>query len=218
MIIFKYLEQKDVFLKFYSKYLAKRLIGATSNSDDHEASIISGMKETCGFEFTSKLQRMFNDITLCEQLSQSFQDYCSNTTVSIPIQPKNLTTFVLTQGSWPLQIAKNTTFTVPIQIQQCIDTFKNFYFSTYTGRKLSYIHSLCKGNVKTHFLNKSYEVTASDFQLSVLFLFNEKDILPWSELQAGTNLKENDLQRTLTVKIKQIKQIKQNKNKNKIKT
>jgi cullin homolog 1 len=44
MIVFKYIEDKDVFQKFYSKMLAKRLVGHTSASDDSEASMISKLK------------------------------------------------------------------------------------------------------------------------------------------------------------------------------
>ena len=60
MILFKYLEDKDVFLKFYSKMLAKRLTGGTSASEEMEINMLGKMKAFCGFEYTSKLQRMFS--------------------------------------------------------------------------------------------------------------------------------------------------------------
>ena len=59
MIIFKYLEDKDIFQQFYSTKLSKRLIHSVSASDEAEASMISKLKEACGFEYTNKLQRMF---------------------------------------------------------------------------------------------------------------------------------------------------------------
>lgn len=62
MVVFKYIEDKDVFQKFYSKMLAKRLVQHVSASDDAEASMISKLKQACGFEYTSKLQRMFQVI------------------------------------------------------------------------------------------------------------------------------------------------------------
>jgi hypothetical protein len=46
MIVFKYIEDKDVYQKFYSKMLAKRLVGQLSASDDAEASMISKLKVT----------------------------------------------------------------------------------------------------------------------------------------------------------------------------
>lgn len=59
MVVFKYIDDKDVFQKFYSKMLAKRLVHHTSASDDAEASMISKLKQACGYEYTIKLQRMF---------------------------------------------------------------------------------------------------------------------------------------------------------------
>lgn len=44
MVVFKYLEDKDVFQKFYSKMLAKRLVQHASASDDAEESMISRLK------------------------------------------------------------------------------------------------------------------------------------------------------------------------------
>jgi cullin 1 len=59
MILFKYIEDKDVFQTFYTTKLSKRLIHGVSASDESEASMISKLKEACGFEYTNKLQRMF---------------------------------------------------------------------------------------------------------------------------------------------------------------
>jgi cullin 1 len=59
MVLFKYLEDKDVFQNFYSTKLSKRLIHQVSASDEAESSMIGKLKEACGFEYTQKLQRMF---------------------------------------------------------------------------------------------------------------------------------------------------------------
>lgn len=60
--IFKYINDKDVFQKFYSKMLAKRLIYSLFVSLDLEETMINKLKQACGYEFTSKLHRMFTDI------------------------------------------------------------------------------------------------------------------------------------------------------------
>lgn len=78
MTVFKYLEDKDVFQKFYSKMLARRLIFATSASDDHEANMITRLKEACGTDYTTKLQKMFQDITLCKDLNEGFKEHSSH--------------------------------------------------------------------------------------------------------------------------------------------
>ena len=69
MVVFKYIEDKDVFQKFYSKMLAKRLVQHMSASDDAEASMISKLKQVRnisfsmvehGFDILSKLKRRFS--------------------------------------------------------------------------------------------------------------------------------------------------------------
>ncbi|KAJ7841514.1 Cullin [Mycena olivaceomarginata] len=60
MVLFKYLEAKDVFQTFYTTKLSKRLIHGVSASDEAEASMISKLKEACGFEHLS-LERSFKE-------------------------------------------------------------------------------------------------------------------------------------------------------------
>ena len=63
MVIFQFIDDKDVFQKFYSKKLAHRLINLTSASEDSESSMISKLKESGGFEYTQKLTRMFQGMS-----------------------------------------------------------------------------------------------------------------------------------------------------------
>uniref|UniRef100_A0AAY3ZZC8 Cullin-1 n=1 Tax=Denticeps clupeoides TaxID=299321 RepID=A0AAY3ZZC8_9TELE len=107
MVVFKYIEDKDVFQKFYAKMLAKRLVHQNSASDDAEASMISKLKQACGFEYTSKLQRMFQDIGVSKDLNEQFKKHLSNSEsldLDFGIQ-------VLSSGSWPFQ--QSCTFTLP---------------------------------------------------------------------------------------------------------
>jgi cullin 2 len=50
IIIFRYIDDKDLFQKYYSKMLCNRLIGNLSFSMDLEESMINKMKEACGYE------------------------------------------------------------------------------------------------------------------------------------------------------------------------
>lgn len=112
MVVFKYIEDKDVFQKFYSKMLAKRLVAHMSASDDAEASMISKLKQACGFEYTSKLQRMFQDIGVSKDLNEQFKRHLSNSAepldidfsiqVSIEIQIRPRGFSVLTHFPLPL--------------------------------------------------------------------------------------------------------------------
>lgn len=86
MVVFKYIEDKDVFQRFYSKMLAKRLVPHMSASDDAEASMISKLKQACGFEYTSKLQRMFEDIIgVGKDLNEQFKRHLTNSAEPLDI-------------------------------------------------------------------------------------------------------------------------------------
>lgn len=76
MTVFTYIEDKDVFQKFYSKWLARRLVQQTSASDDAESTMISKLKAACGFEYTSKLQKMFLDVGISKDLNETFKKDC----------------------------------------------------------------------------------------------------------------------------------------------
>ena len=65
MVLFKYIDDKDVFQTFYTNDLSKRLIQGGSASDEAEASMISKLKESCGFEYTNKMQRMLTGTSSC---------------------------------------------------------------------------------------------------------------------------------------------------------
>ncbi|CAG8743883.1 5619_t:CDS:2, partial [Gigaspora rosea] len=62
-------KNKEIFLNFFLKLFAKCLINKTSQSEYTENSLISKLKETCGIEYTSKLQRMLNDMELSKDLN-----------------------------------------------------------------------------------------------------------------------------------------------------
>ncbi|CAG8670860.1 42473_t:CDS:10, partial [Gigaspora margarita] len=111
MTVFKYVEDKDVFQKFYSKMLAKRLVHSTSASEDAESSMISKLKEACGFEYTSKLQRMFTDMGLSKDLNDQFKERTSGETDN----GVDFSVLVLGTASWPLSPSA-TSFNIPEEV------------------------------------------------------------------------------------------------------
>ncbi|CAN0345890.1 unnamed protein product, partial [Discosporangium mesarthrocarpum] len=64
VVIFRYLQDKDVFQNFYKTHLSKRLLGGRSVSDEVEKNMIAKLKTECGYQFTSKLEGMFTDMKI----------------------------------------------------------------------------------------------------------------------------------------------------------
>uniref|UniRef100_A0A8C2C2Y5 Cullin-2 n=1 Tax=Cyprinus carpio TaxID=7962 RepID=A0A8C2C2Y5_CYPCA len=75
--VFKYIDDKDVFQKFYARMLAKRLIHGLSLSMDSEEAMINKLKvqQSCGYEFTSKLHRMYTDMSVSTDLNNKFNNF-----------------------------------------------------------------------------------------------------------------------------------------------
>ncbi len=69
MVIFRFVSDRDIFQKFYTAALARRLVSERSESPEAEASMISKLKETCGVDYTSKLQNMFTGEFPCGRVA-----------------------------------------------------------------------------------------------------------------------------------------------------
>src|SRR5258708_895236 len=140
MVLFKYIEDKDVFQTFYSTKLSKRLIHGVSASEEAEASMISKLKEACGFEYTNKLQRMFTgalgllsrgslseinilDMSLSKDLTQQFKEKQE----SLP-DPEDISFTVMVLGTnfWPLTPPAHN-FNIPEDLSKTYERFQRYY-------------------------------------------------------------------------------------------
>lgn len=190
--VFKYIDDKDVFQKFYSKMLAKRLIQNSSVSSDSERAMITQLKQACGIEYTSKLQRMFNDVTLSKEFQDNFHQYVSN--AKMDLGKVDFSIMVLTAGSWPLQ-AQTNAFMVPQELEKCVNAFQTYYSGKQAGRKLQWLHHLSKGEIKMMYTPKKYEVGVTTYQMGLLLLFNDNESMTIEAVSKATNLKDSELHR-----------------------
>jgi len=190
--IFKYLDDKDVFQKFYSRSLGKRLIHMQSHSMDMEEAMINRLKQACGYEFTSKFHRMFTDILTAEDLNSKFTTFLSNSNTEVGI---NYFIRVLQQGAWPLSNSGLTPIAVPIQLEKTVQMFEAFYSKQFSGRKLTWLHHLSNGDVKLGYTSKTYIINMTTTQMAVLLLFDKSDSLSYSELQETTKLADDQFPR-----------------------
>eukprot|EP01116_Phalansterium_solitarium_P018270 TRINITY_DN4793_c0_g1_i1.p1 TRINITY_DN4793_c0_g1~~TRINITY_DN4793_c0_g1_i1.p1 ORF type:complete len:826 (+),score=399.02 TRINITY_DN4793_c0_g1_i1:355-2832(+) len=168
--LFKYLDDKDVFQKFYTKLLARRLIQETSVSDDAERTVLSSLRVQAGYEFVAKLQRMFTDVQLATEINDKFFDWRAQRAIRLPVEQFSVS--VLTAGSWPLQ-TQPAAFQVPPELEVCLSAFSAYYASEHQGRRLSWLHALGKAELRTCYLAKRYELLVSNYQLAVLLAFNQ---------------------------------------------
>lgn len=200
MTVFKYIEDKDVFQKFYSRMLARRLVHTSTSSDDAETSMISKLKEACGFEYTNKLQRMFQDMQISKDLNGGFKEHMEQLGgTSLDGQYS-----ILGTGFWPLT-PPTTTFSPPAEVQADCDKFIRFYKNKHEGRKLTWLWQLCKGELKTSYCKNSktpYTFQVSAYQMAILMLFNDKDKYTYEEIVSATQLNSEALDPSLSIILK----------------
>ena len=205
MTVFKYIEDKDVFQKFYSRMLAKRLVHSSSASEDAETSMIGKLKEACGFEYTNKLQRMFQDIQISLDLNSAFKEF--QLKLLGPEEDKKAVDpsyHILGTGFWPLT-PPNTNFIPPPEIVQTYARFQNFYFDKHSGRKLTWLWQLCKGEIKANYIKNTkipYTFMVSTYQMAILLLFNDADSMTYEDVQKATALTTDWLDPSLSVFVK----------------
>jgi cullin 1 len=206
MTVFKYIEDKDVFQKFYSRMLARRLIHTSSSSDDAETSMISKLKEQCGYEYTNKLQRMFNDMQLSKDLNDGYKKFEANEILDRGSNEKPLDTSysILGTGFWPLN-APNTNFTPPAEVSKAYESFQKYYNNKYNGRRLTWLWQFCKGEVKANYCKNQkipYTFQVSTYQMAILMLFNENDKNTYQEILEATQLESDVLDPALAIFLK----------------
>ncbi|CAF4354116.1 unnamed protein product [Rotaria sp. Silwood2] len=200
--IFKYLDDKDYFQRFYQKMLARRLINQQSISIDAEEFMVTKLKQICGYEFTGKLARMFQDIKVSDDLNVEFLEYLKSE-LSSTAHNQTMTSligldfniYVLQANSWPVSQPTTNTFILPHLLEKPLHMFEAFYGKKYSGRKLCWMYNLSNAEIRMTHLDRSYFVTMGTYQMAILLQFNEHQQLTITEVEDATKLNIKELEK-----------------------
>jgi len=192
VMLFRYLQEKDVFEKYYKQHLAKRLLGGRSVSDDAERSMIAKLKTECGYQYTSKLEGMFHDIKLSADTQDNFRAALGS---SSKIDGIELSVHVLTTGFWPTQLGAKCV--LPPQITKCCEVFKEHYLKQHSGRRLTWQTNMGSADLKAVFGSRKYEINVSTYLMCILLQFNEAETRTYADLAQATEIPGPDLKRSL---------------------
>ena len=194
IVIFRYLTDKDVFEDQYKKHLSQRLLLGKSLSDDTERLMISKLRTECGHQFTTKLEAMFKDMTLSDQINDEFR--------ASPLNPRaqraeavELAASVLTRGSWPLADAPQCV--LPPSIAIACEAFKQFYGHRHSGRRLHWLTSHGSGELKCSFDKGKKELQVHTYQMCILVLYNSATSYTFQQIREMTSIPEAELRRHL---------------------
>ncbi|EOD30458.1 hypothetical protein EMIHUDRAFT_468368 [Emiliania huxleyi CCMP1516] len=172
--------------------LSKRLLFDKSASIDTEKAMISKLKAECGSAFTSKLEGMFKDIDLSQDVMASFRTSPQAAKVSPSLE---LSVHVLTQGYWPTY--PPVELKLPGEILELQEIFSTYYMSKHNGRRLQWHPCLGHCTLKANFPLGKKEISVSLLQTIVLLLFNDGDGLSYAHVLQATGIEDRELKVTL---------------------
>lgn len=208
--LLRYVKDKDLFETYYKKHLSRRLLMKRSASMDAERQIISKMKMEVGNQFTQRIESMFKDMAISDDLTTSYKDHITRT--GDPDQKRvELEINVLTSTMWPMEIMSSSKDTVhlpcifPKEIESVKQSFEQFYLSKHNGRKLSWQPSMGTADIRATFQRPNgkvarHELNVSTYAMIILILFNDVPVgesLTFEEIQARTRIPDHDLIRNL---------------------
>ena len=116
----------------------------------------------------------------------------------------DFTILVLSTASWPLT-PPTTQFNLPSELVKSYERFQSFYTTKHSGRKLTWLTNLSRGEMKANYSKHSrvpYTFTVSTYQMGILLTYNTADVHSYEQLQSITNLNKESLDGALGVLVK----------------
>ncbi|KAI1852267.1 hypothetical protein JX266_002445 [Neoarthrinium moseri] len=219
--LLRFISDKDKFVLYYQKHLARRLIQQKSERQDVEAEMISRMKRELGNTFTSKFEGMFKDMNISKDETEAYSKYVRGLGASDEKRIE-LSINVLGGNNWPKETMgrqtglggqERTDAAYPREIKALQESFYEFYCKSHQGRMLNWVGTLGTADIRCVFpkiqgkssgplsRERRYELNVTTYGMIILLLFNdlpEGEWLAFDEIQAKTNIPQPDLINSLT--------------------
>jgi len=218
IILLRYVQDKDLFERYYKKHLCRRLLMNKSISNEVEKQMISKMKIELGNNFTLKLEAMFKDMTISEELTAGFKKHVDGLGDKEPKRIE-LAINVLTSMTWPLETMGGVVAeedqsrprcNFPVVVDKVKRGFEKYYSQKHSGRQLTWLPNMGSADIKAvfpkvaqkdgSFKERRHDLNVSTYGMIILLLFNDLPAdqhLTFEEIQAQTNIPRSDLIRNL---------------------
>ncbi|XP_053214912.1 cullin-5-like isoform X2 [Panonychus citri] len=196
LLVLKYVQNKDVFMRYHKAHLTRRLILDSSADSEKEENMVEWLREVgMPADYVNKLARMFQDIKVSEDLNQQFKnsqrliDGAYSDTINIKI---------LNVGAWA-RGSERVQVSLPLELEDFIPEVEEFYKKKHSGRKLQWYHHMSNGTITFGSKYGKYDVDVTTFQMAVLFTWNERpnDKISFENLKLASELPDAELRRTL---------------------
>ncbi|CAL8100197.1 unnamed protein product [Calicophoron daubneyi] len=204
LLVLKYVNSKDIFMRVYKSHLMRRLILETSADNEMEEMMVDRLRAVgMPAEQVNKLGRMFQDIKLSHDLTVALKEYIANqpsnysTSVNPSLDIMNI--LILSSGSWLLRSDQKTPISLPVELEDFLPQIEDFYRQKHQGRSLVWQHHLSHGVLYFCSNRGKFELELTTFQIVVLYAWNRRfdQRLQLDSLLTATGLQESELRRTL---------------------
>ena len=190
MVLFKYIENKDLFENFFIKKLCIRCLFDLNKSEEAQNYLIEQLKNECGPYFVSKSQEMISDVKASQEMSQLFNKESENQ-FYIPVNY-----FVLSNYTWPIdKLIKGEIANFEIGGQE--KKFFDFYHKKNSGKSLFWHLPYCFGEMEMQIADGStIKITGNGVHFAILKCFNKsKESLTFKDILNKTKIEKDVIQR-----------------------
>uniref|UniRef100_A0A0N5BD67 Cullin-5 n=1 Tax=Strongyloides papillosus TaxID=174720 RepID=A0A0N5BD67_STREA len=205
LLVLKYVNSKDIFIKYHKNHLSRRLIMEAYTDIEREEYIVNQFKE-CGMptETIGKMYRMLQDLDLNKDFntfiktSKNIKNNNRDGTQNDKDISDLLNVKILNEGAW----GRGKDFvnvTLNDNLEEAMHSIENLYKFKHKGRKLNWIHQWSHGTMTFTSNNGKYDLDMSAFQMAVIncFFHCSRGKLSFEALKLATKLPINELTRTL---------------------
>lgn len=210
LLVLKYVQNKDVFMRYHKAHLTRRLILDTSADNEKEENMVEWLRELgMPADYVNKLSRMFQDIKVSEDLNNLFKlekakslqpedaEMADQHNGSGSI-PESINIKILNGGAWA-RGAERVPVSLPLDLEEIIPEIEEFYRKKHSGRKLQWHHHMSNGTIAFSNNVGNFDLDVTTFQMVVLFCWNERpyDKISFEDIKLATELPDIELRRTL---------------------
>uniref|UniRef100_A0A673XM13 Cullin-5 n=1 Tax=Salmo trutta TaxID=8032 RepID=A0A673XM13_SALTR len=197
LLVLKYVQNKDVFMRYHKAHLTRRLILDISADSEIEENMVEWLREVgMPADYVNKLARMFQDIKVSEDLNQNFKECHKHNKLALSADSVNIK--ILNAGAWS-RSSEKVFVSLPTELEDLIPEVEDFYKKNHSGRKLHWHHLMSNGIITFKNEVGQYDLEVTTFQLAVLFAWNQRprERISFENLKLATELPDAELRRTL---------------------
>ena len=177
MKLLEYIQDRDMFVRVYTKDLGRRLLEGTNMGEDVEKKVVRRLKVGWGVGGLGRLMAMLQDLEISRGISGDF---------SGQLQSEEMSVQILRSGCWPEQLSIPCAF--PPELDMLRTQFETYYRSKHQGRNLTWYLTLGVCDLTCLYLPKRYLLSLPPFLATILLLFNTSSSLTLTYISAATHI------------------------------